>query len=723
MLTQYCTFMLCGALAAFLTSPPAHVTIGEHNGTPTFFIDGKPEAPVFIYQTKLTDKEPAQFRAQGYRLFSFVGNMGTFGMSIGWTGENQYDYGEFDTELKAFAERVPDGYCIPRVWVAAPKWWMEKQPEESVRFANGAEWKDNEWGGTVHESFASQRWRREGGEAFRRFIRHILASPYADRVVGIHVAGGIYGEWHGWSAPDMPDTSEPMRQAFIRFANAKYANNIETLRTAWHEKVEDFDSITIPTRQEQLATDVGMFRDPSRRRRVIDYYECMHEECVDDIEHFCRIVKEESHARLLTQVFYGYLPDLPWPVAGDHRAGPRALQIPLIDIVVSPHTYTRRHPGEDGLFRHFPASDILHGKLFLDEGDDCTYLAPPNWPAKFVKTREQSIQLMRREFGNVVTHGVGMYFMDMSGTFFSEPELMAELGRIKKWADRSMDLPRKSVAQVAVISCLRSEFYTAGHDTRENQITLALYNQQIGELRHTGAPFDLYHIDDLPLIAHRPYKVHVFLDAFYLTEPQIAAIETLKSNHRTLLWFYAPGFITPQSLSLETMQSLTGFAFEQSDASKLQVSLDSKAFPEGPLLFGFDPPQSPIFIPTDAAAKVWGRSRTTQQPALVAKDMGSWRSIYCENPPLPSTVLRRIFAEAGVHIYCETCDNLSANASWISLHTIRAGKKTIRLPRPATVYDVVADREVASNSLSFEQDMAAAQTGIWMLKLSAPDSQ
>src|SRR5206468_1558448 len=101
-------------------------------------------------------------------------------------------------------------------------------------------------------------------------------------------------------------------------------------------------------------------------------------------------------------------------------------------------------------------------------------------------------------------------------------------------------------------------------------------------------------------------------------------------------------------LSLDTMQHLTGFAFDQTDNGTLQISLDPKAFPEGPLLFGFDPEQSPIFVPSEMDAKVWGRNKTTRQAALVAKEMGGWRSIYCETPPLPATVLRRIFADAGV---------------------------------------------------------------------------
>ncbi|MBN1490022.1 MAG: hypothetical protein JXA69_08905, partial [Phycisphaerae bacterium] len=382
-------------------------------------------------------------------------------------------------------------------------------------------------------------------------------------------------------------------------------------------------------------------------------------------------------------------------------------------------SYGRRRLGEDALFRHFPAAVTLHGKLFLDEADDRTYLAPEGWPARYAPDFKASVQMLRRQFANAISRGVGLYYMDQSGTFFADPLLIAELGRLKRWGDYSMTLPRTSVAQVAVVSSLQSEFYTAGRETGRIHIGQALYDAQMAELCRSGAPFDWIHIDDLAEERLRPYRVYIFLDAFYLTPLQQAAIERLKTDGRTLLWFYAPGFVGEDGLSLDRMQAVTGMQFEQQPEGALQVTLDRNAFPHAPAAFGFPISQSPVFVPTDADLRIWGRT-ATGTPAFVARDAADWRSVYCLTPAIPSAVLRQVFRDAGVHIYCDSDDPFSANASWVCLHTATAGRKTIRLPASAPVFDTVDEKLVVASDTEFAVDLDAGETGIWVLARPGP---
>lgn len=88
---------------------------------------------------------------------------------------------------------------------------------------------------------------------------------------------------------------------------------------------------------------------------------------------------------------------------------------------------------------------------------------------------------------------------------------------------------------------------------------------------------------------------------------------------------------------------------------------------------------------------------------------------------MPAAVLRRIFAEAGVHVYCPTGDNLSANASWVCLHAASAGVKTIRLPRPVPVYDVFGEKLIHERGSEFQVQMRTGETGVWLL--SKPEQQ
>lgn len=496
-------------------------------GAPAIFIAEKPEFPMWFWQSQVSPRDAQAFATAGIQVFTF--SSPAYYLSPGWIDEKSYDYSEWDTIMQSFLEASPTGLCIPRIFVGAPAWWLDKHPEESCQYATGKGWEANSWGGTKHESFASRLWRQEAGEALRSFVSHIVQSPYSARIIGIHVANGIYGEWHTWSATDIPDSSEPMRQALIRHVRGKYAGDVARLQRSWGQTSLQFDSLSLPTLEERRSGDVGMFRDPARSRKVMDYYECLHTESAAAIEFFCGIVKEASDSRLLTLVFYSYTPDLNWPQEGDHRAAARIHRADSVDLLASPHSYQRRNLGEDGLFRNFPGSMQLHNKLFLDEADDRTHLARD--PAFIhVTAVEQSLEVIRREFANAVTHGVGLWYMDQQGDWFHDDRLMSEIAHLKRWGDRSMAMPRNSVAEVAVVSGLESEFYLTGRDSGKNHVTYPLYVGQIGELCRSGAPFDWYLIEDLAAALVPEHKVYVFLDCFYLTPKERAAIDGLKSK-------------------------------------------------------------------------------------------------------------------------------------------------------------------------------------------------
>ncbi|MBN2308598.1 MAG: beta-galactosidase, partial [Candidatus Hydrogenedentes bacterium] len=385
------------------------VRIAACNGMPALYTGGQAAFPMWFWQSRVSARDAAAFHDAGIDGFTF--SCRSYYLNPGWEGEKQYDYTAFDATALELLETNPDALCMPRIFVGAPDWWLDAHPEEACGFATGVGWQANGWGGTKHESFASLAWRRDAGEALRRFVEHVVESPYSDRVIAMHIANGIYGEWHAWSATDVPDTSEPMRQALVRYCRAKYRDEVAALRKAWGDESLTFDTVSIPGIEERRTGDVGVFRDPAVSRKVIDYYECFHRVTVDAIDHFCRIVKDASQGRLLTCVFYSYAPDLEWPQEGDHRAAALAHRLDSVDIFSSPHSYARRRLGEDALFRNYPASIALHGKLFIDEADGRTHLArDPSFT--HVKNVGESLEVIRREFGNAVTHSVGLWYMD-----------------------------------------------------------------------------------------------------------------------------------------------------------------------------------------------------------------------------------------------------------------------------------------------------------------------
>ena len=122
-----------------------------------------------------------------------------------------------------------------------------------------------------------------------------------------------------------------------------------------------------------------------------------------------------------------------------------------------------------------------------------------------------------------------------------------------------------------------------------------------------------------------------------------------------------------------------------------------------------------MFVPSDAGCTVLGLYSDSQKPGLVSKNAGSWRSVYSGVPLLPAEVLRKLFAEAGVHIYCDSGDNLMVNAAWLSIHTAIAGRKQIQLQNRSPVFDIISNKLLSAGTQAFDVELPAGATRIYLL--------
>ena len=688
--------------------PLGTVTTAEvkpYHGAPTLHLNGKPAFALWFYQGQPNPRDLRAFHRAGVDVV-------TTDMPMGWTGPGKSDFATFDDAAARILDANPNAYLVPRLWLSAPGWWLDAHPDQIVKMADGTGWVENGLGGTRHESFASELWRREAGEALARLIRHVLASPYSDRVIGYHLGNGIYTEWHAWSAPNIPDISEPMRLRIAAFARRRYAGDEAALSAAWGMPDVTFDTVRCPTPAERRSGDVGVFRDPARSRFVADAYEAFHLASVEALLSFCRVVKRETRRRAFTLAFYGYLPDLEWPQEGDHRALDVLLRSPDIDCLSSPHSYERRALGQDGLFRHHPASVRLHGKLFIDEGDDRTHLA--NDPQfTHVKSAAEAAAVLRRAAANTLTHHVGMWYMDQQGNWFNDPRLMAEIARLRRLGDESLASPRRRTAQVAVVIAPHSDFHMAGRTSGLDHVTFALLQKQVGELCRAGAPFEVYLVDDLADARMPDYKLYVMLECFALTDGQRAAVRRkLTRSGATALWFYAPGYVTDRGLSAEAASELAGMALRAETAPR-ELKLTTCDPTLGPLgmEFGTGGSQSPSFTCADGGARPLARYAGSDAVGMASKG----RAIFCAVPGLPAAMLRAVYRMAGVHIYADADDPLTADARFVALHTATAGAKTIRLPERRTVLDALTGATVARNAAGFSFAARRHETCIFRL--------
>ncbi len=297
--------------------PMPKAEIREHNGVPTLFIDGKPNAAM-TYMT-YNRKETKYFRDFGeagvdLATFSATSDYSYYGLAPPtWLGPDKFDYTCFDKRITSILEANPKALLFPRIYVSAPSWWCEKYPDEVAKQADESIKKGDHYHGQPFAWPASEKWRQDTAMALRQLIEHIRSSPYGDHVIGYHVASLYTEEWfhhNFWGRnPSYWGYSKPSREAFRAFLEKKYGT-AEALRKAWNDPNVDHGSAAVPSKEARLKTDLGFFRDPAKSQRVIDFYLYYNDIVADTIEYFARVVKEITSRESLYGVFYGYMFEL-----------------------------------------------------------------------------------------------------------------------------------------------------------------------------------------------------------------------------------------------------------------------------------------------------------------------------------------------------------------------------------------------------------------------------
>jgi len=118
--------------------------------------------------------------------------------------------------------------------------------------------------------------------------------------------------------------------------------------------------------------------------------------CADTIEHYARIVKEESQGDWLCGTFYGYVVQFHEPriITAGHLAIDRLTRSRDLDYLFSPALYSHRSlkPGGYSTFMSLVDTYHLHGKLWYNENDLRTFrvLDVPNVKADRVLRADRS---------------------------------------------------------------------------------------------------------------------------------------------------------------------------------------------------------------------------------------------------------------------------------------------------------------------------------------------
>ena len=175
------------AIASDASPPKRPVwSVQAWQGMPGLWKDGQPVTPMLFWQWQPEAYEIENFSKAGINLFSAFGSFQHHAHPY-WRQDGSVEPTFQDAEIRKLLSFNPKCFFLPRLFATAPDWWVESNPGEVCLFGSGRQLKQ------PRESFASEKWLREGGEAYRRAVRHLLDAEYGSNLLGIHVTNGPWG--------------------------------------------------------------------------------------------------------------------------------------------------------------------------------------------------------------------------------------------------------------------------------------------------------------------------------------------------------------------------------------------------------------------------------------------------------------------------------------------------------------------------------------------------
>lgn len=705
------------------------------------------------------------------------GYNGEWGTSPFWTAPGQINespvampagYMGLDEQAALILSMVPDARLFVRMMDMPPESWAKTNPDDMLLNYRGERYSI--------PSYASERYLQESSAFFTALARHCERQSWAERIIG-YVLYPL-GEGTTPLACDgfLFDQSPVMGQAFRAFLRRKYGSDA-ALQAAWGDPAVTIETAVVPGDldfRQRGDKPVPLWPEARQVRRERDYFECQgplfRKYLVNSIAAFRAAAPDRligfdalkgNMLGWMTQSIFGRGQ---WKehygdqfLATGTTGMADLLDLPGLDLIATPHDYRCRWPG----FGYDPEgigdSIQLHGKLMLVEEDARSYANNERGLFGSIEPGEEEAVLYRNLAASL-SKGQQTYPMDVCvGYFDAEPiqEVLEKRAAIER---RFLDIPRQDVPSVVMLVDDRSGLYT---DFSAEYNDLAVIRQRIWGMNHCGVPTRTFLWDDLKRADFPVCHKLFLLPNCYRYDAGVLSVlqEKLFRNGNVIVFGPGSGITDGETTSPEFAAALMGMDFELYDYEYPRfVTLDNWAHPMGA---GFGACESygdthhygPVLVPFDRAAaecKGGNPSRKAlaadprpfvrlgsialdngkRRPGLVVKEFGKgaagngtpgprgagdYAVVFTAAVPLPAKLLRNLARFSGTHVYDEEDDIVFADSAMVAVHAVRPGVRTIRLPRPCRVRDIVTDRLVARRAARIKVNVEGPMTAWFAL--------
>lgn len=715
--------------------------IADCNGAPSLFVNGE---PVFLNAGYLAKAPYGTFAPA--RTGVYLVHDGAF--KVGPDGS--VDTARVKESVEEVLAREPEALIVVRSFPPAPRWWLDRHPDEEMRFDRDV----SAYGGYEDYrdvSWASDLWLRAVCGWYESWCGQ-LHELFHGQIIGHQFGMGSNGENNPIDAPTneglwfCADFSAAMVRYLRSWLRTKYRTD-EALREAWGDDEVTLDAARVPERQERLRTDWFTFRSP-KRAQVADYYQAFAERVEQIVIAICEAVKRATGGECIAGSHLGAFLDNGFHGYIYHQACinmvRRALDHPAVDTFTSPASYENRDPGGDANSMMATGSVGLHGKLIFQDQDTRTCILPQGYRESFTLGRiaadmRESVDVLKRDFSHMLIRGYGLWWHAMVSGMYDHPDITSCVSRLSDIGRKSLRFPRGIAEGIAMIVDEESVF----HQECANRLFYpVLYYQRQYYWGRSGVAWNVLLHNDLDRPDVPDHRLYYFLNTFYLEDEEVEAIERkVKRSGAVVIWTYAPGIQSRAGLSLERVERLTGFRLKALDVQALpRINLTDFDHPfvryrppasgdqyvHGglqPNFFGTGPMGSddreralgPIIYVDDPDATVLGELDCLGEPGFCVKEMDGWTSVFSAAPMLNQYVLRNIARSAGLHVYSDGNDVVLPGKSFLMVHAATAGEKTIRLPRPTDVYECYDEREIGRGITEIRQELPLHGTAIYFL--------